>query len=418
MIGLQTLEKLNTKTIALIGDVILDRYTFGVTHRVSPEAPVPVLSITKQDMKAGGAGNVALNLRSLGMNVRLMSRLGHDQSGDDVLQLLQAAGVDCSYCLREESYMTSLKTRFIASSQQLLRVDHEVSTPLAQKQERLFLDALDSYLQGVDILAVSDYAKGLLTNSLLREVIRKAKAQDIFVIVDPKGNDFTKYRGADLIKPNFSEAMSAVPSSERVLEKASLWISNSNDISHVLITKSEEGCYLYNPQCGFRHFPVIQREVRDCTGAGDTALAALAAALASKIPLDEAIRLANLSSSLVVEKVGCAAISKDELALRLLDHNPTGKILPWSSFQVVSSLFDRENALFYRMPPSKEITLSLLKKLRHQSLHKKKAQIILFQDNEPEEHTLELIAGIDAISWVVYGVDDAYLSQLSLETFH
>lgn len=418
MIGLQTLEKLTNKTIALIGDLILDRYTYGSTFRVSPEAPVPVLSITKQEMKAGGAGNVALNLRSLGMNVRLMSRLGCDQAGDDVLGLLKAEDIDCSSVLCDDTYMTSAKTRFIASSQQLLRVDQEVTSKLSPEQERLFLDTLNSFLSGVDLVAISDYAKGLLTNELLSAIISKARAKGIFVIVDPKGADFMKYRGASLIKPNFMEAINAVPPSDRVLEKAAPWIAKNADIGHVMVTKSEQGIFLYTAKEGLRHFPVVQREVRDSTGAGDTVLATLASSLASGLSLDESIHLANLSGSIVVERVGCAAISKEDLAKRLLDHNPTGKILSLSAFLAAASVFSTCTTRFFVLPSSRDVSLDMLKRLRRKAKEPSSAtvKVVLFEDNNPEEHTLEIVSGMEPIHWVVYGADQSYIAKLGTES--
>ena len=406
-ITIQTLQKLAPKTIAVIGDLILDRYTFGTACRVSPEAPVPVLSITKEESKAGGAGNVALNLRSLGMHVRLMGRLGRDQAGKELTSLLDAKGVDCSFCLEDSSYKTSVKNRLIASSQQLLRVDQEVTGPIQFEQESLLLENLDRFLQGVHLIAISDYAKGLLSPTFLRAIIDRAKALGIFVVVDPKGGQFSKYRGADLIKPNFKEAMEAVPPSERDLEKAAKWICEHVEIEHVIITKSEHGIYLYTKKEGFRHFPALQREVRDSTGAGDTVLATIAAALASGCALDESLCLSNLAGSITVEKIGCANVSKEEMAHRLLDRNPTGKVLSWEQFQAVSSTFEHEPLSFLHFHSSHKVTLDELKALRTKalSLRENGLTIVLFEDREVDEHTIELIAGLDSIDWVVYGAN-------------
>jgi D-beta-D-heptose 7-phosphate kinase/D-beta-D-heptose 1-phosphate adenosyltransferase len=403
--GLHALTKFQKKTVGLIGDVILDTYTFGQTKRVSPEAPVPVLSVVREEKKAGGAGNVALNLLSLGMHVKLMARVGSDRAGDEVLDLLSKSSVDCTHLLCDSTYTTSVKNRFIASSQQLLRVDNEKADPLSEEQENLFCRSLDAWLKDVDIVAISDYAKGLLTDRLLFQVITKAKASGKIVIVDPKGVDFRKYKGAHIIKPNYQEALLAVPQSERTLEKAALWIQDSIDVAHVMITRSEDGISLFSKREGFRHFPVHSREVRDGTGAGDTVLAFLAAALASDLTIEEAVPLANTFASIGIERLGCAVISLHDLAGRLLDQNPTGKIISWNAFEIAQSAFVQKELYFHSIPSSHGLQIETLKQLRSgtRTVPPSGVSIALIQEEDPEEHSLELIAGFDSIRWVVWG---------------
>lgn len=405
MSSLHALEKFQPKTIGLIGDVILDTYTFGSTKRVSPEAPVPVLSVQKEEKKAGGAGNVALNLLALGMNVKLMARVGDDAAGREVRRLLSEAHVDCTYLLSDPSSITSVKNRFIASSQQLLRVDNERTEKVSDTLEARFLNSLDEWLQGVDIVAISDYAKGLLTDRLLEELIGRARAHKKSVLIDPKGNDFRKYSGATLIKPNYQEALMAVPQSERTLERAIEWIQREVGVSHVMVTRSEEGISLYSVKEGLRHYPVrSKKEVRDGTGAGDTVLACLTAALASNLTLDEAVPLANTFASIGIERLGCAVISLHELASRLLDQNPTGKTISWKAFAKAHSALSMKELCFFSIS-SHDLHVDALKRIRKQtrSLSGSQIAIVLIQEEKPDEHVLELIAAFDSIHWVVWG---------------
>lgn len=402
---IHTLERFQKKTIGVIGDLILDRYTFGHTKRVSPEAPVPVLSVAKEEKKAGGAGNVALNLLALGMNVKLMSRVGSDPAGEELRDLLSQATIDCSFILPDTAYTTSVKNRFIAASQQLLRVDSETVEPLSQEQEARFLASLPSWLEGVDTIALSDYAKGFLTDRLIAQVIAQANALGKQVIVDPKSTDFRKYKGAHLIKPNYQEALMAVPQSERTLEKAARWIQGELHIPHVMITRSEEGISLYSPQEGLRHFPVLaKKEVRDGTGAGDTVLACLTAALASNISIEEAIPLANTFASIGVERVGCAVISFNDLAFRLLHQNPTGKILTWKAFETAHGAFSQKELCLFFLPPLHALHLDSLKTLtaKASQLPDTALAIAFIQESSPDDCIIELLSSVDSLDWVVF----------------
>lgn len=416
MSGLLSLQKLKPKTIAVAGDLILDRYTYGYAQRVSPEAPVPILSVISEEKKAGGAGNVALNLASLGMNVKLLGRVGADQAGVDLVYHLTQAGIDCSACFKEASYPTSVKTRLIASSQQLLRVDQESVDSLELDTEQRLIDCMDEWLQGVELLAISDYAKGLLTERLLENLIAKAKLKKILVIIDPKGADFRKYRGADVIKPNFHEALAAVPPSERTLEKAASWMLDHLAIKNVIITRSEQGISVFSKE-RIEHFPVQhQRQVLDVTGAGDTVLACIAASLASHVSISEAIALANIAASVAIERVGCAQVSFDDIAKRLLDQNPTGKILSWKSFSTVHSALKKNLVQCFALQASKDMHIEKLKELRKKaaSLPVSTIKIAFFSDHNPDEHILELVSGLDAISFVVYGAEPEKLADLNL----
>jgi D-glycero-beta-D-manno-heptose-7-phosphate kinase len=307
-----TLER---RQILLVGDLMLDQYTYGTISRISPEAPVPVLNPQRQESRPGGAGNAALNLVSLDQKVRLLGRVGNDNPGQTIRRALDRDGVDTSAIVIDETTPTPLKNRLIASGQQMMRLDQEEIRPLPIPLEHAFEARLPEILDGVDLVAISDYGKGLLTPSFLQILITAARAAHIPVLIDPKGRDFTRYAGATLLKPNLHEATEAAG----LGHEATLDHVADALLAHVdslLITRSEKGMSLFRSDHPRVDFPVEALEVRDVTGAGDTVLAVLAAALANALPLDEAAELANRAAALAVARFGCARITTADLALQ------------------------------------------------------------------------------------------------------
>lgn len=289
---------------------MLDRYTTGVVDRVSPEAPVPVVRVVNEKSLPGGAGNAMRNLRSLGMEVSACGRVGSDQAGFDLRKLLSLEGIDVGSLFEDSDIPTPQKNRILASSQQLLRVDHEEPTPLNRKIEEKFLEALPRLLQNVDVVAISDYAKGFCTEALLHGLIDHARAMSIPTIVDPKGIDFSRYRGATLIKPNYREASEAAQSSD--LDLIADRLMAHVECETLVITRSEEGISLFEKKKR-SDFPALFHEVRDVTGAGDTVLAILTAALSVGADLKLAMPLANLAAGIAVEHLGCYSVSNSDL---------------------------------------------------------------------------------------------------------
>lgn len=314
----QSFEELKRVQVLVVGDLMLDQYTTGCIERISPEAPVPIFQVKANRTLPGGAGNVLLNLISLGAHVRMVGRIGMDETGDAVLQALAEEGADTQYVYREEKFITPLKNRFIADSQQVLRVDMERSAPLSLEIEEQIIAQIPQMFAGVEVVTLSDYGKGSLTNRVLEKIISYAKQKTIPVIVDPKGSDFTKYQGATILKPNLSEAYAAARlSKEASLETVAQAIRLTCVTDMLLITRSEQGMTLFDSSLRRFDFPVRSKDVKDVTGAGDTALAMVSVALGSQIEIESAIQLANIAAGIAIERVGCVRVTLSELEARL-----------------------------------------------------------------------------------------------------
>ena len=314
------LEQFQRKKILVVGDFMLDVYTLGQVARISPEAPVPVLLVAHEERRPGGAGNTILNLVSLGMEVVAVGRVGDDPAGRTFLEEMAKEGVDTQGVFCDSSFQTPLKNRMIASGQQIVRVDYEHPTPLHPQMEKELLATLPKLLDDVQVIAISDYAKGLLTQSFLANIIQIAKRRSIPIIVDPKGQDFKRYQGATLIKPNLAEAIAAAGlGREATLEEIACRILQDTGVEILILTRSRDGISIFSRLGNRQDFPAFLHEVKDVTGAGDTVLAVITAALANAMNLTDAARLANVAAGIAIERVGCARISLAELSARLLE---------------------------------------------------------------------------------------------------
>ena len=309
-----TVEKANRAQFAktnllVVGDVMLDRYWFGDSDRISPEAPVPVVQVSKVDERLGGAANVARNVAALGANTTILGVVGEDEAGNRIGELLRQSGVN-SQLEVDSKVPTTVKLRVIARQQQLIRLDFEETpsqTALEQKLARF-----EKALGTADVLVLSDYGKGAL--SQVATMIETARAQNKVILVDPKGEDYEKYRGATVITPNRSELRQVVGRwvDEDDLTRRAQELRRSLGIQALLLTRSEEGMSLFTDQ-GVSHVRAQAREVFDVSGAGDTVIAALAVALAAQWPLDRAMALANRAGGIVVGKLGTATVTSEEL---------------------------------------------------------------------------------------------------------
>ena len=309
-----TVEKANRAQFAktnllVVGDVMLDRYWFGDSDRISPEAPVPVVQVSKVDERLGGAANVARNVAALGANTTILGVVGEDEAGNRIHELLKQSGVN-SQLEVDPKVPTTVKLRVIARQQQLIRLDFEETpsqTALEQKLARF-----EKALGTADVLVLSDYGKGAL--SQVAAMIEYARAQNKVILVDPKGEDYEKYRGATVITPNRSELRQVVGrwADEDDLTQRAQDLRRSLGIQALLLTRSEEGMSLFTDQ-GVSHVRAQAREVFDVSGAGDTVIATLAVALAAQWPLDRAMALANRAGGIVVGKLGTATVTSEEL---------------------------------------------------------------------------------------------------------
>ena len=295
--------------LLVVGDVMLDRYWFGDTERISPEAPVPVVLVSKDDERLGGAANVARNAASIGAKISILGVVGDDEPGRRVEELLKAQGVN-SYLQRDPSLPTTVKLRVVARQQQLIRLDFEK----APTHEALLnkLEQFQSLLPEVDAVILSDYGKGGLTH--VTKMIAAARAAGKVVLVDPKGDDYSKYEGASIITPNRSELRQVVGrwKDEADLTARAQALREELKLEALLLTRSEEGMSLFTAQ-GVEHVKADAREVYDVSGAGDTVIAAMAVALAAKWPAGQAMKLANKAGGIVVGKLGTATVSLEEL---------------------------------------------------------------------------------------------------------
>lgn len=311
-------------SVFCLGDVMLDRYLYGSAERISPEAPVPVVQIRRQMLIPGGVGNVARNLAAFGLRPTVVGVVGEDTNAVLLEEQFARDGAEC-LLPRDPERPTSVKTRVIAGIQQVVRYDVEKTTPVSEVLASRLLDALRTGLGQAAVLTLSDYRKGVMTPELTRTAIQLALAQGKPVLVDPKGHDYAKYAGADLVKPNrkeLGEAVGHALTSDEEVADAGRELMRRHDIKNVLVTLSERGMLLLKGGDGGGRpvvLPSRAREVYDVTGAGDTVLAGLAAGLAAGAPLELAARFANLAAGVVVGKVGTAVATVREIEQALLD---------------------------------------------------------------------------------------------------
>ncbi len=303
-------ERFAGKRVLCVGDAMIDRYVCGTVTRVSPEAPIPVLHIDRESSMLGGAGNVVRNLVALGVRPILLSARGSDAAGEELSVLLAHHERVESYLIVDPRRQTPVKTRFLAQAQQLLRADHETVIPLSSVSREILLKKAITILSHVKVVILSDYGKGVLADGIAAELI--AAAKDKLVLVDPKGAEYSVYRGATLLTPNKRELADAtrVPtSSDADVVRAARSLIKTYEIAAVLTTRSQDGMTLVQGDGTFYHLPAEAREVFDVSGAGDTVVATLAAALASGANFLEATHLSNSAAGIVVSKVGTAVAS-------------------------------------------------------------------------------------------------------------
>jgi len=321
MIDISRLNHLAQAKVLVVGDVMLDRYYQGDTQRISPEAPVPVVRVSKVEDKAGGAANVARNIAHLDAKVGLLGLIGQDDNGQSLQQILQQDGIE-SALLAQASQPTIAKMRVISRHQQVVRLDIEQN--FNREHAEALADQVDHLLPAYDFVLISDYAKGSL--AAVGRIIQSAKAAGKYVLVDPKQADLAVYRGADIITPNLAEFRLAGgdTSSEAAMFSSARAMLMRCGIAAMLLTRSEHGMTLITPNDGtqndIHHFPAQVLEVSDVTGAGDTVIATLAVMLGAGMALPQAVEVANLAAGIVVGKLGAATVSPQERAAKWNKH--------------------------------------------------------------------------------------------------
>ena len=300
--------------LLVIGDLMIDHYLWGSCERISPEAPVQVVNVQSESSVLGGAGNVINNLRALGAQVDVISVIGGCEISDELKNLLKNIEVDTQYLITQKDRITSKKSRIIAAQQQVVRYDRESSDEISAGSQKSILESFTSIINNYDGVLLSDYGKGVLPSNLTKSLISIANKANKKVLVDPKGLDYSKYKGAYLLTPNKKEASEATQvaiKDNESLTQAITQLKTECDLTISLITLSEQGVAIYDDN--LRTHPTVAREVFDVTGAGDTVLASLGFALACDYQIDDAVKFSNLAAGVVVGKIGSATATINEI---------------------------------------------------------------------------------------------------------
>lgn len=403
--------------VLVLGDIMLDRYWEGGTSRISPEAPVPVVKVEQIKDRPGGAGNVALNIAALGAGARLGGYTGDDEMAESLQDMLVGAGVDCAFT-RVAGSPTITKLRIISRHQQLIRLDFE-EADLSGSGEPL-VNSVQQQLQSCGALVLSDYAKGALDDP--GPLIAAACSAGVPVLVDPKGTDFARYRGATLLTPNlheFEAVVGACPSEAELVSRGEK-LMQELELAALLVTRGEHGMTLLRPGEEELHLPARAREVFDVTGAGDTVIATLAAAVAAGASLPQAVGLANVAASIVVGKLGTAAVSAPELRRAVLQEQGTERgavTLGQLEIAVADARSQGERVVFTNgcfdiihaghvtyLEQAKQLGDRLVVAVNSDdSVRKLKGS---GRPINPEDRRMAVLAGLEAVDWVVCFSDD------------
>lgn len=317
-------ENFNRLNVLIIGDVMIDAYFFGKVDRISPEAPVPVVSVQRKENRLGGAANVALNIQALGTNPILCSVIGNDTEATLFDELLKTTKLTNKGILKSNNRITTVKTRVIGNNHQMLRVDAEMDNELAAEDKKLLIEKITSILTNdkIDVVIFEDYDKGNLSEEVIKSVVEICNSKNIPTTVDPKKRNFLHYKNVSLFKPNLKELKEGLnidinPKNKSEIETAVFQLNQLLKNKNTFITLSENGVYITDHQNNF-HEPAHVRNISDVSGAGDTVISVASLCLALQLPIQQVAALANLAGGLVCEKVGVVPINKDELLAEAL----------------------------------------------------------------------------------------------------
>ena len=321
---LSIFEQFEQMTVLVIGDVMIDSYVWGDVNRISPEAPVPIVSVQRNEQRLGGAANVALNVQALGAKPILCSVIGQDANADQLRRLCAEEGIGDEGLVGSPARPTTVKHRILAGSQHILRVDAELDTPISEAESTRLLFRIETLLPQADVIIFEDYDKGVLTPENIQSLIAAAKAYDIPSVVDPKKRNFMAYSGCSLFKPNLKELREGVkldfPSHDiEAVANATRQLKELMPIGAALITLSEQGVYITDFE-EEQHLPAHKREISDVSGAGDTVVSIASLCLAANVPLKQVAGIANLGGGLVCEQLGVIPIDRDRLMAEAEKH--------------------------------------------------------------------------------------------------
>ena len=314
------LDAIAEQRILVVGDLMLDRFVTGAVERISPEAPIPVLHVERENVMLGGAGNVVRNLQAIGARSRMVAVIGNDDPGEEVRRLLTAGERSAYGIIADPSRRTTIKTRFVAGAQQIMRADRETVSPLARGPRGAVVESARMLLADSAVLVLSDYGKGVLAGGLAEELISASRDAGKTVVVDPKGRDYGRYAGADVITPNRTElgdASGAPTNTAKEVAKAARSLIMRHRFGAVIATLGKDGMIVVEAKGAISHLAAEAREVFDVSGAGDTVVAAIAASLAGGATVPQAATLANVAAGIAVGKVGTAVADAAEIANEL-----------------------------------------------------------------------------------------------------
>lgn len=395
-------SKIKSQKIMVVGDLMLDSYTVGKVRRISPEAPVAVLQVQREEHRPGGAGNVALNLISMGAEVLAVGRTGADDSGEILVKALEHEGILTTGIVTQQGFQTPVKNRIIANNQQIVRVDHEQILPLHELLEQQVIESLPNLMEGVSLVAISDYGKGFVTRTLIGAVVEEAKKKGILVIADPKGVDFTKYRGAHVVKPNLSETYAAANlPPEASLELAATRVLEVSEAEVLMVTRSEAGISLFHKDGKREDFPVHIREVNDVTGAGDTVLAMLSTAMSNNLSVGEATQLSNVAAGIAIERFGCARITLSDLARQLLEDDVGNKVFDEEHLFALQEALRGRRYCLLGLSSHQELTTKFFHTIRKLARRENWDLLVYIRDVEPQEPFVEALASLHDVDYII-----------------
>ncbi len=312
----KVLKNFTQKNILVLGDIMLDHYIWGRVERISPEAPVPVLDMQREEFRLGGAANVAMNLKALGANVHLCGVIGDDVAGSQVSSLLLKQGILSEAVVIDKKRFTTKKTRIGAVTQQIIRIDFEDRIDISAKLEKQIIKAINRLIPAMDAIIIEDYNKGLLTQTVIEETIKIAKKHKKLIAVDPKQKNFFMYKNVDVFKPNYAEMqknLGLIFETEAEFDKQARLLKEKIKCNNLVITRGEKGLYVYTDGNKVHHIPTFAREVFDVSGAGDTVISALTLALCEGCEISLAAIIANHAAGIVCSKIGTATVTIEEI---------------------------------------------------------------------------------------------------------
>jgi rfaE bifunctional protein kinase chain/domain len=312
-----TIEKFKNTKVLVLGDVMIDAYLFGKVERISPEAPVPVVAVTRKENRLGGAANVAVNLVALGAKPILCSVIGNDGEAKDLIELIKSNGIGAEGIIQSKERVTTIKTRVISQSTQMLRIDNEITDPLNQEDDSRLISKVKELLKEADVIIFEDYDKGVISEHLISQITQEANALNIPIVVDPKKRNFMGYQKATLFKPNLKELREGFKrdfdiDNKQEFESVCKDLMETMGLKNLFVTMSERGVMITNG-IEFNYIPAHLRKIADVSGAGDTVISVASLCLAIGMTLKQVAQISNLAGGLVCEEVGVVPINKEKL---------------------------------------------------------------------------------------------------------